>query len=75
MAVALIVELDELVEIFGYKNRKTVQHAIRVDRFPIKTFKLDGRTVAHVAVVQAFFDDHMKEGIEALEFTKYAWDR
>lgn len=52
-----ILELDELVELFEYKNRRAALHAIRVGRFPVKVFMLAGRRVAHVDSVAQYFKD------------------
>ena len=57
-----ILEFDELVEIFGYTNERAARRAIRLDKFPIPTFELAGRTVAHIDVVKRFFDEKYDEG-------------
>ena len=68
-----IIELDQMTEIFGYKNIRATQHAIRRGTFPIKTFKLVGRTVAHAGLVDTFFERMKAEGVEALEASA-PWD-
>ena len=68
-----IIELDQMTEIFGYKNIRATRHAIRRGTFPIKTFKLVGRTVAHAGLVDAFFERMKAEGVAELG-EKPAWD-
>ncbi len=62
-----ILELDELVETFEYKNLRAAKRAIRLGKFPIPTFDLAGRTVAHVDAVAKFFEQKKKEAIEQME--------
>lgn len=61
-----ILEFDELVEIFGYTNERAARRAVRLGTFPVPVFELAGRTVAHVDVVGAFFDEKKDEGISDL---------
>ena len=64
-----IFELNELAEIFEYKNKRALQHAMRQGTFPIPTFKIPpitGRVVAHQAVVERYFDDMREEGLAEL---------
>ena len=68
--IAPVMELDELEIIFGYKNRLALNHAIRVGRFPVPTFIMADRRVAHVDVVQEYFARQKREGMEALD----PWD-
>ena len=42
-----ILELEELVEIFDYTNRRAAVRAIKEGSFPVPVFKLAGRLVAH----------------------------
>jgi hypothetical protein len=62
-----ILELDELVETFEYKNVRAAKRAIRLGKFPVPTFDLAGRTVAHVDAVTKFFEQKRKEAIEQME--------
>jgi hypothetical protein len=65
-----IFEIDELIEIFGYKNKRAIQHAMRQGNFPIRTFKvppITGRVVVHQAVVERYFETMKEEGLEDLE--------
>lgn len=62
-----ILEFDELVALFGYKNERAARRAIRLGRFPVKTFELAGRTVAHVDVVNGYFEAQRKEGLADLQ--------
>lgn len=64
-----IFELDDLVEIFEYKNLRALQHAMRQGNFPIPTFRVPpvtGRKVAHQAVVERYFEDMKEEGLAEL---------
>ena len=67
-----IIELDELVELFQYTNRRALVRAIRLKRFPIKTFDVGGRLVAHAGAVDQYFD-HMKA--ESLKELNASWDK
>lgn len=60
-----ILEFDELVEVFQYKNARALRRAIRLKLFPIKTFLLAGRTVAHISAVDQFFDKMKDEALAA----------
>ena len=62
-----ILELEELVEIFGYKNVRAARRALRLGKFPVKTFELAGRTVAHVDVVEQYVEHMRTESISHLE--------
>ena len=65
-----ILELDELVETFEYKNLRAARRAIRLGKFPVPTFDLAGRTVAHVDAVSKFFEQKKREAEAQME----AWD-
>lgn len=62
-----ILEFDELVEIFGYVNERAARRAVRLGTFPIPTFELAGRTVAHIDVLKKFFDEKYDEGVSDLQ--------
>jgi len=49
-----ILEFDELVEIFEYTNARAARRAMKLGKFPIPTFELAGRTVAHMDAVELF---------------------
>jgi hypothetical protein len=68
-----IYDLDELQEIFGYPNRRAINAALRSGALPIKLFMLRGKRVCHVAVVEKYFENMKKEGLEALDDVE--WDR
>lgn len=68
-----ILEFDELVEIFGYVNERAARRAVRLGTFPIPTFELAGRTVAHIDVLKKFFDEKYDEGVKDLK-TRYEGD-
>ena len=61
--ISPILEFDELVEIFGYTNERAARRALRLGKFPVKTFELAGRTVAHVDVVNGYFEAQKEEGL------------
>ena len=61
-----ILEFDELVEIFGYTNERAARRHLRLGKFPVPTFELAGRTVAHIDVVKKFFDEKYDEGCATL---------
>ena len=61
-----ILEFDELVALFEYTNERAARRAIRLDKFPVPTFELAGRTVAHVDVVDAFFEGQKEDGFKWL---------
>lgn len=65
--IAPVMELDELQEIFGYKNRRALQHALRTGKFPVATFEMADRTVAHVEVVAKYFEQKKQEGLASLQ--------
>jgi hypothetical protein len=64
--IAFIFELSELVELFGYKNNRQALYAIRKGKFPVATFKIGTKTVAHVEVVKAYFEQKKQEGLKQL---------
>jgi hypothetical protein len=74
--LAPVFDLDELKEIFEYKNRRAVTNAIRNGTFPVKTFELGYRKiVAHVDVVNNFFKEQKEEGLAAQdEQEQQDWD-
>ena len=59
-----VLELEELMEVFDYPNIRSVRRAIRMDKFPVPTFQLGGRTVAHVDVIDVFFKAKRKESFK-----------
>lgn len=65
--ISPILEFDELVEIFGYTNERAARRALRLGKFPVKTFELAGRTVAHVDVVNGYFEAQKEEGLADLQ--------
>lgn len=52
-----ILEFDELIELFEYKNRRAALRAIREGRFPVRVFILAGRRVAHVDSIDKYFEE------------------
>lgn len=62
-----VFEMDELMEIFEYPNRRALNRALRTGRLPIDVFWLSGRRVCHVEVVNRFFEMKKEEGFALLE--------
>ncbi len=58
--------LDEIFELFGYKNKQSAYVAISRGCFPVHTYRLAGRRVADCAVVREFFRARRQEGVEDL---------
>lgn len=67
MADLPYMELDEVVALLGYTNRRAAVRAIKNDKFEIPTYELAGRIVANVAVVKKFFEEKTDEGTLKLE--------
>ena len=63
-----ILELDELVEIFEYTNVRAAKRALRLGSFPVPTFTLAGRVVAHKDVVERLMERMRIEALEELGF-------
>jgi hypothetical protein len=62
-----ILEIDELVEIFEYTNRRAAVRAIKQGTFPVPVFTLAGRTVAHVDAVSLFFEEQRQASMTWLK--------
>lgn len=62
-----IYELDELMALFDYPNRRSLNRALRTGKLPIRTFLLRNRRVCHVAVVERYFEMLKQDGLDALE--------
>lgn len=62
-----IYELEELVEIFEYTNVRAARRAIRLKTFPVPTFELAGRTVAHIDAVDLLMQRMRDEAMAAIE--------
>ena len=60
MTETIVFELDELVEMFGYRNRRAAQRKIRLGTFEVPTFTLAGRRVATGRQVANFFERQEK---------------
>ncbi len=58
--------LDEIYELFLYKNKQSAYVAISRGCFPVATYKLAGRRVADREVVRAFFRAQRRAGAEVL---------
>ena len=67
-----IYDMEELMEIFEYPNRRSLNRALRIGALPIKTFVLNGKRVCHIAVVEKYFEMQKEEGFKVLE--EAAWD-
>jgi hypothetical protein len=68
-----ILEMDELQEIFEYPNRRSMNRSIRLGRFPVPLFMLQGRRVAHKDAVDLFFEEKKKQAIAHMQATR-PWD-
>jgi hypothetical protein len=62
-----ILELDELIEIFEYTNERAARRAMRLGIFPVPTFQLAGRTVAHADAVALYMQEMRKVSMHWLE--------
>lgn len=62
-----IYELEELVEIFEYTNVRAARRAIRLGKFPVPTFELAGRTVAHIDAVDLLMQRKRDEAMSSLK--------
>ena len=58
--------LDEIYELFLYKNKRSAYVAISRGCFPVATYKIAGRRVADREVVRAFFRAQRRAGAEVL---------
>lgn len=54
--------LDEIYELFGYTNRRSAYNAIRLGRFPVRTYKIGRSIVADREVVREFFRREREAG-------------
>lgn len=62
-----IFEFDELVEIFEYTNERAARRAIRLGKFPVPTFELAGRTVAHGDAVNILMNRMRDAALAAID--------
>lgn len=62
-----ILELDELIAIFEYTNKRAAKRAIKRGSFPVPIFRMAGRTVAHVDAVQLYFAERRAESMTWLK--------
>ncbi len=64
------LHVDQLVLIFGYKNKRAFLEAVRTKKLPLPMYKAEsGRLVADREVVRRFFAWRRREGIMQLEST------
>ena len=61
-----IFEFDELVEIFGYTNTRAAKRAVVAGTFPVPTFKMAGRTVAHADALTLYFQERRTQSLSWL---------
>jgi hypothetical protein len=52
---------DELALVFGYANRRGVNRAIRLDIFPVPTYKHNGHYFAHADHVNLWLEEKKQE--------------
>lgn len=63
-----VLEMDELVELFEYKNRRAAVRAIKEGTFPVPVFTLaPGRMVAHVDAISLFFEEQRQASMTWLK--------
>lgn len=62
-----ILEMDEMVEIFDYTNRRAAVRAIKQGTFPVPVFELAGRLVAHVDAVSLYFEEQRQASMTWLK--------
>ena len=60
------LSVEDLAEIFGYKNAQCVYNAISLGRLPVPTYRLAGRRVADREVVRAYFINLRQQQAEEL---------
>ena len=59
--------LEELGLLFGYTNREALRRALKRGRLKIPTYKIQGKIVADVEVVNAFFRKRREEGLAQIK--------
>ncbi len=62
---------DELAEVFGYRNKRGVNRAVRQGKFPIPTYIHNGKRFAHPKHVNDWLEKKKAEAEQ--DFTE--WDR
>tara|TARA_S200000501_G_scaffold183263_1_gene172624 strand:- start:2124 stop:2381 length:258 start_codon:yes stop_codon:yes gene_type:complete len=55
--------MEELANVFGYKNKNSLDMAIRRGSLEVPTYKCAGRRVADKQVVAAYFQERRAEGL------------
>jgi len=63
---------DQLAIVFGYKNKRGVNRAVRMGMLPIPTYMHDGRRFAHVDHVNQWLD---RKKAEAEKEFEESWDK
>lgn len=62
-----VIEIDEMVDIFGYTNRRALIRAIRENRFEVPLFMLGNRKVAHVESIESYINKMKRAEIRKLD--------
>lgn len=62
-----IFEIEELVEIFDYTNRRAAIRAIKDGTFPVPVFKLAKRWVSHIDAVNLYFEEQRQASMTWLK--------
>ncbi len=62
---------DELASVFGFRNKRGVNRAVRLGRFPIPTYVHEGRRFAHADHVNDWLE--RKKAEAETDFSE--WDR
>lgn len=55
---------DELAVVFGYKNKRGVNRAVRMGTFPVPTYTHNGRRFAHADHVNEWLEEKKAEAEE-----------
>lgn len=72
---ALPLSADELALVFGFKNKRGVNRAIRNGTFPIPTYMHEGRRFAHGHHVHEWLETKKREAEEEFQAEVEDWDR
>lgn len=59
------VYIDDLANIFNYKNKETAYKAVQAGVFPVATYRLAGQIVADREVIREFFRLRRRRGFSS----------
>lgn len=60
------VGAEDLRKLFGYKTRRCLYQAIRLERLPVETFKFGGQIYADKEAVRTYFRQQRDAALSAL---------